>query len=145
MRQPLPLPGLPLPVVSTTVLSSAGSGQSNCLGLDFSGETDSLRCEVGVVMNLVTTPTIRWLQGSSEVMSITNGGVLVYELTSSEGGTFTCEACVTVEAAGIRNHCSEGTVMVIRQGVCVCVCVGVCVSVCVVPVLISGVSDGIHR
>ena len=120
MRQPLPLPGLPLPEVSTTVLSSAGSGQSNCLGLDFPGETDSLRCEVGVVMNLVTTPTIRWLRGASEVTSNTDGSVLVYELSSSEGGAFTCEACVTVEAANITDHCSEETVMVIREGMWVC-------------------------
>ena len=124
MRQPLPLPGLPFPEVNTTVLSSTGSGESNCLGLDFPGETDSLRCEVGVVMNLVTAPNITWLQGDNEV-SNTNGSVLVYGLPSSEGGAFTCEACVTVEAANITDHCSEETVEITGEGTFSSVVLGV--------------------
>ena len=89
--------------------------------MDLSGETDSLLCVVGVVSNLGVTPTIRWMKGPSEVGS-TSGSVLVYELAPSEEGTFTCEACVTVEAADIRDHCSQRTVEITREGVCDYMC-----------------------
>ena len=75
-------------------------------------------------MNLVTTPTIKWLKEATEVVSITNGSMLVYELAPSEEGAFTCEACVTVEAADIRDHCSQRTVEITREGVCECMCLG---------------------
>jgi len=120
---PPPLPGLPSPNITTTVHSSAGSGEDDCIGVGFSGETDSLLCEVGVVNNLEATPTIKWMTGTSEVVS-TSGGVLVYELAPSEEGTFTCEACVTVDAADIRDHCSQRIVEITREGVCVSTCVG---------------------
>ena len=71
--------------------------------VNFSGERDSLLCEVGVVNTLEATPIIRWLNGPSEVVS-TSGSMLVYGLAPNEEGTFTCEACVTVEAADIRDH-----------------------------------------
>ena len=56
-------------------------------------------------------------KGPSEVGS-TSGDMLVYELASSEKGTFTCEACVTVDAADIRDHCSQRTVEITREGEC---------------------------
>ena len=118
---PPPLPGLPAPNITTTVHSSAGSGEDDCIGVGFSGETDSLLCEVGVVNNLGATPTIRWLKGTSQVVS-TSGSMLVYELAPSEEGTFTCEACVTVEAANIADHCSQRAVEITREGVCEYMC-----------------------
>ena len=72
---------------------------------------------MGVVDNLGATPTVRWMKGLSEVTS-TNDSMLVYELASSEEGTFTCEACVTVDAASIADHCSQRTVEITREGVC---------------------------
>ena len=110
-----PPPELPLPEVTTIVLSSAGSGEEDCLEVNFSGERDSLLCEVGVVNNLETTPIIIWINGASEVVS-TSGSMLVYELAPNEEGTFTCEACITVETADIRDHCSQKIVEIIRGG-----------------------------
>ena len=51
-------------------------------------------------------------------MVSTSGSELVYELAANEAGIFTCEACITVEAADIGHHCSQEIVEIIRQGVC---------------------------
>ena len=74
-----------------------------------------------MVNNLGATPTIRWLKGTSQVVS-TSGSMLVYELAPSEEGTFTCEACVTVEAASIADHCNQRAVEITREGVCEYMC-----------------------
>lgn len=110
-----PSPELPLPEIAITVHSSAGSGKENCLRVDLPKDTDSLMCEVGVVSNLVAMPAIRWMKGPSELVS-NIGSMLMYELTPNEEGTFTCKACITVDAADIRDYCSERAVEITREG-----------------------------
>lgn len=125
VARPLPLLGLPLPEITITIYSSAGSGEEDCLGVEFSRETDSLLCYVSVVNNLEATPIITWMKGTKETSD--SGNMLMYSLISNEEGAFTCEACVTMEAANIRDLCSQKTVEITRKSKYECTCVRACV------------------
>ena len=111
-------PELPHPIVTITINSSTGTGQDQCLGLDFgedgATDTDSLRCQVDVVDKLVVKPEVSLKIGSTNLTSQRTTS-LTYNLKRDDKGTLVCRACVSVPAAGI-NFCNQNSVEIKREG-----------------------------
>ena len=82
-----------------TVITSAGIGEDG---------GDSLLCVADIVSNLVGTPEIQLMRDGTLVGS-TAGLMLLYSLSDSEEGAYTC---ITVPEAGILDHCNETRVLV---------------------------------
>ena len=85
-----------------TVITSAGIGEDG---------SDSLLCVADIISNLVGTPEIQLMRNGTPVGS-TAGLMLLYSLSDSEEGAYTCIVCITVAEAGILDHCNETRVLV---------------------------------
>ena len=106
---------LPAPGVELTVSSNTGSEQDSCLNVEFSDNSNSLTCVADVVSNLVNPPSITLTRDSSEVASVSDH-MLTHSLTDSSTGKYTCQVCIDVPEAEIKDHCSDKTISISNEG-----------------------------
>ena len=102
------------------------------------GEVVSITCSASVLDNFVARPVIAWYGSEGQTV---NDETLDTSLTSP--GEYTCVACVTVETVGIVDLCSNTSVGITSEGVCMCVhawyvCMhGLCAYVCLRGVCVN--------
>ena len=104
-------PALPLPNVEFTPSTFATAGQPY-----------SLTCTVQVVQYLAVIPSVTWLAPDGTPLRNVNGITLgqqarngnittlllaIDPLAQSHTGNYTCQACISIDKAGIEGHCGH--------------------------------------
>lgn len=115
---------------TVTVVSRGPSPIDGC------GEGTTLRCTANQVENLFRSPTLSWIapdgreiptgEGSNPRVDAQTKQLIFSGITTTNTGSYSCRATISIPEAQIVNHFDEATVIASNSGRCNhCACTGI--------------------